>query len=264
MLASIAATDPDRFVAIQERVRQVVPKVQALRMPRAPVAQTVTEIHYLDGQQVERRAKREMVGNALEAKIAGEWIPGDQLSEGTLLVIALHTILGSERPPKLVLLDDLDRALHPGAQRAASPARRGCGCTFADGGSDDPLPLRARRGANRLRSSGSARRRRPHSRRSAGGRSRVEGLEGIDDRWGVLDLRRRGLVGASVSTFALIAVVEGTSDRRCLGALVGAWQERVDWADQETFELVGLDDSTDYRKLRGWGRRRDAASDRRA
>lgn len=118
VLASIAATDPHRFGAITDSVRRVVPRIQALRMPRAAVSREVTEVHYLDGQPVERRSRREMVGNALEAKIAGEWIPGDQLSEGTLLVIALHTILGSEHPPKLMLLDDLDRALHPGAQRA--------------------------------------------------------------------------------------------------------------------------------------------------
>jgi predicted ATPase len=44
------------------------------------------------------------------------WIPAEQLSEGTLLAIGLTTILRF-RPPRLVLLDDLDKALHPVAQR---------------------------------------------------------------------------------------------------------------------------------------------------
>jgi predicted ATPase len=117
VLSSLAATDPDRFAAIQAAVRQILPRIEALRMPRVPVRQEVIEVHYLGGQPLERPGHREVIGNALEARIAGQWIPGDQLSEGTLVVIALQTILGVADRPRLLLLDDLDRGLHPAAQR---------------------------------------------------------------------------------------------------------------------------------------------------
>lgn len=45
------------------------------------------------------------------------WTPTDPLSEGTLLTFGLHTVLTRERPPRLLLFDDVDRALHPNAQR---------------------------------------------------------------------------------------------------------------------------------------------------
>lgn len=43
-------------------------------------------------------------------------IPAAQLSEGTLLLLAIITLLHSPTCPRLLLIDDLDRALHPGAQ----------------------------------------------------------------------------------------------------------------------------------------------------
>lgn len=43
-------------------------------------------------------------------------IPAAQLSEGTLLLLAIITLLHSPACPRLLLIDDLDRALHPGAQ----------------------------------------------------------------------------------------------------------------------------------------------------
>jgi hypothetical protein len=102
VLAELAATDPERFTSVQEAVRRVLPVVQGLRMPRRMASSPTGS---------------EVMGNGLEAKIAGQWIPGDQLSEGTLLVIALQTILGGADRPRLLLLDDLDRGLHPAAQR---------------------------------------------------------------------------------------------------------------------------------------------------
>jgi energy-coupling factor transporter ATP-binding protein EcfA2 len=117
VLASIAATDPERFLQIQNAVTEVLPGVMGLRMPRVPVTEWVDEVRFDDDRPVRGPVHRRIVGNALEAKIAGDWIPGDQLSEGTLLVIGLQTLLGAERAPRVLLLDDLDRGLHPQAQR---------------------------------------------------------------------------------------------------------------------------------------------------
>lgn len=47
----------------------------------------------------------------------GAQVPADLLSEGTLLTIGLLTVLHGRPAPRLILLDDFDRALHPTAQR---------------------------------------------------------------------------------------------------------------------------------------------------
>jgi predicted ATPase len=46
----------------------------------------------------------------------GAIIPADLVSEGTLLALGLLTLLHDPAAPALILLDDLDRALHLGAQ----------------------------------------------------------------------------------------------------------------------------------------------------
>ena len=63
----------------------------------------------MDGDAVLRRFSLEMSTGAV--------IPADLLSEGTLLTISLLAVLHRQPPPRLVLLDDFDRALHPKAQR---------------------------------------------------------------------------------------------------------------------------------------------------
>lgn len=81
-----------------------------------------------DLRRVVPRARRlfpkrsELAGNlgklfALEMEGSAEPIPADLLSEGTLLTIGLLTVLHGRPTPRLVLLDDFDRALHPTAQK---------------------------------------------------------------------------------------------------------------------------------------------------
>lgn len=61
---------------------------------------------------------REVIGARLEVEWGKVgWIRAEQLSEGTLLVISLLTAL-HDSPPKIILIDDLDRGLHPSAQVA--------------------------------------------------------------------------------------------------------------------------------------------------
>jgi predicted ATP-binding protein involved in virulence len=59
--------------------------------------------------------KRDLIYLDVEFEGKGK-IKADQLSEGTLLILAILTILHSPNKPNLILLDDIDRALHPQAQ----------------------------------------------------------------------------------------------------------------------------------------------------
>jgi predicted ATPase len=108
-LAHLATTDQPRLQELVEGVRTVVPSVEATRqMARRwdlPFA----------GEDGEPSAEMRY---HLEVKMAGAWIPADLLSEGTLLAFGVQAILHQLRPPRLLLMDDIDRGLHPKAQRA--------------------------------------------------------------------------------------------------------------------------------------------------
>lgn len=52
-------------------------------------------------------------------------VPADQVSEGTLLTVGLMAALYGPDRPRLVLIDDLDRGLHPKAQEQLVQLLRG-------------------------------------------------------------------------------------------------------------------------------------------
>jgi len=117
VLAYLAFNRPDEFRRIQQALQEVVPIVREMRFPRAPVVRIQSEVIKVDDKTFTHRAEREYWGNSIEFDMEGApHIPAEMVSEGTLLVLGLLTaIMGPERP-QLVLLDDIDRALHPKAQ----------------------------------------------------------------------------------------------------------------------------------------------------
>lgn len=119
VLSYLAEADRRRFDSIVESVREIIPQVQDIRTLRRKMTTTETTVIQINGQPQALKQQREVIGHQIEVKVRGSgWTPADQLSEGTLLVIGLHTILSRHPGPKLILLDDIDRGLHPNAQRA--------------------------------------------------------------------------------------------------------------------------------------------------
>jgi predicted ATPase len=117
VLAYLASNRPDEFVAIQEALQEVVPIVREMRFPRAPVVRTESEMIKVEGKTFTHRAEREYWGNSIEFDMEGApRIPAEMVSEGTMLVLGLLTVVMGPDRPQLVLLDDMDRALHPKAQ----------------------------------------------------------------------------------------------------------------------------------------------------
>jgi hypothetical protein len=101
-----------------ERIRDVLPQVERLRTRPAKVAlnepaQVSTrgkEIHYLE--------TREVIGHELLFDLTdAPGIPARAVSEGTLLVTALLTATVWNQGADLLLIDDLEKGLHPKAQR---------------------------------------------------------------------------------------------------------------------------------------------------
>lgn len=117
VLAYLAFNRPDEFGRIEQGLQEIIPIVREMRFPRAAVVRTESEVIKVDDKTFTHRAEREYWGNSIEFDMEGApRIPAEMVSEGTLLVLGvLAAILGPDRP-RIVLLDDMDRALHPKAQ----------------------------------------------------------------------------------------------------------------------------------------------------
>lgn len=70
----------------------------------------------VDGQPLFRREKVTRNGFSLSADVGKGRVPAAHLSEGTLFLLAIMTLVHYHAGrPRLILLDDIDRALHPKA-----------------------------------------------------------------------------------------------------------------------------------------------------
>lgn len=125
VLANIAATDRDLLEQIERDVREVVPQCRRIRTPHASVTQVEPRTVTIDGQTSVTLQNRTYGGHRLEVEVVGAgYLGADLLSEGTLIVLALLTALHTAPERKVFLLDDIERALHPSAQRELVAALR--------------------------------------------------------------------------------------------------------------------------------------------
>ena len=108
-LAYLANTNREQLERLVESVRKVVPAVEETR-------QTMRrwEPSHIDDRDLPPTFRWH-----LEVKMKGAgWVPADLLSEGTLFAFGIHAVLHQRQPPRILLMDDIDRGLHPKAQRA--------------------------------------------------------------------------------------------------------------------------------------------------
>lgn len=105
-LASMALEDPDEWQKLQADLRRIVPAV--LRLRHTPQSELLFDT------------------------INGKGLKANQVSEGTLLTLGLLTAIHGVNKPGVLLLDDLDRALHPKAQRELIRLLRGVQTTNPD------------------------------------------------------------------------------------------------------------------------------------
>jgi predicted ATPase len=99
-LAFMALNQPDDFQLIKQRLSRVVPTIDSIRFQ-----QNAAGMHQYPSYQL-----------TFDFRNARD-IPAPLVSEGTILVLGLLTALMGDGRPDLILLDDLDRGLHPKAQR---------------------------------------------------------------------------------------------------------------------------------------------------
>ncbi|WP_437729953.1 AAA family ATPase [Sorangium sp. So ce1335] len=117
VLADAAGRSPEVFQWIQEAARRVIPTLERIRTRRAKVHRREYQDVRIDGEPILHSVDRFYWGQQLVLDFKGAPdVPAPLASEGTLLVIGLLTALWMEPRPRLLLLDDIDKALHPRAQ----------------------------------------------------------------------------------------------------------------------------------------------------
>ena len=133
VLAHLKLSETERFDRIVQRLREVVPIVRGIRFEKVQEVEEVPRVVRVEEQQIHLTEKQTVIRDALLFDFAdAERVPAALVSEGTLLTLGMltaletverRTYLDHERaqmvsPVEVVLIDDIDRALHPRAQRA--------------------------------------------------------------------------------------------------------------------------------------------------
>lgn len=123
VLAWLQGEQYEKFEAIQARIREFVPQIERIRTRRSPVSLVETqEVPVgLDREGKDVLATRHYQRNVIGSEIVFDYfhakgVHAKHASEGTLLLLALLTVVATE-DVSVLLLDDIDRALHPKAQQ---------------------------------------------------------------------------------------------------------------------------------------------------
>jgi predicted ATPase len=123
VLAYLKLAETERFERIVERLRAVVPIVRGLGFTRVEASETVPRLVRVEDRVVELSDTVTSIQDALVFDFAdADKVPASLVSEGTLLALgtltAIETLDLAAHPFDAVLIDDVDCALHPRAQRA--------------------------------------------------------------------------------------------------------------------------------------------------
>ncbi len=106
-IAHLMTYERDRFAEIEEELRSVVPTVDRIRVRRVPQKRPTTVVGKYQSVLADELVLDMRSGDSLSARF---------VSEGTLIVLGLLAVLEGTECPSLILIDDIDQALHPRAQ----------------------------------------------------------------------------------------------------------------------------------------------------
>jgi len=119
VLAYMALNDPDAFQELNSYMRGLIPRFNRVRFRKVPVHRPEKEVLRAGVDAIERHTDRVYIGEAILIDFDNaEGIPAHAVSEGTLMMLALLTVLMGPSQPRVVLMDDIERGLHPMAQKS--------------------------------------------------------------------------------------------------------------------------------------------------
>ncbi len=107
-LAAMKLGYDEAFARVEEQMRRLIPNVERVRIRQAKVQRpNPSGPHQMQN----------VLGNKVYIDFRGAPdVPAHAASEGTLITLALLTVLHGPNRPNVLLLDDFDRSLHPQAQ----------------------------------------------------------------------------------------------------------------------------------------------------
>lgn len=118
VLAYMALNDPDGFEALVDELRSLIPQVRRLRFTKMPVEREETELVRFGNESIERKMTREFQGDAILFDFQNaKGVMAQTVSEGTMMLLGLLTVLLGPDAPDVLLLDDIEHGLHPLAQK---------------------------------------------------------------------------------------------------------------------------------------------------
>jgi ABC-type transport system involved in cytochrome c biogenesis ATPase subunit len=118
VLANLMTSDRLLFEEIVQALREVVPVIKDIKAKRCPVTVREPATVTVKGREVVYSDEREFQGHQLRFDTeSGNDLPASAISDGTLYVLALITLIHTSGPLSLILLDDVELGLHPAAQR---------------------------------------------------------------------------------------------------------------------------------------------------
>lgn len=116
VLADMLVSRAEDFRRIEAALTAVIPSVQDVRLERAPVRRGELQQIAINGQSMAHTVEREYVGYRIVFDMLGAPnLPAHAASEGTLITLGILTAIAAQKGPHLVLIDDLERAIHPKA-----------------------------------------------------------------------------------------------------------------------------------------------------
>jgi predicted ATPase len=123
VLALLHGRDYPTFKKLEEHLCAVVPSVRQVRIDRIPIGHVLHSQSGFFGASAGYGSAG--VGETLVFDtVSASGIPSTCMSDGTLLVLGLLTVLYTSKRSQLILLDDIEHGLHPKAQREIVPLMR--------------------------------------------------------------------------------------------------------------------------------------------
>ncbi len=126
VLLALKASSTDRFHALEKAAGAIVPTLRGIGFKRTRLERQAPRVLTVEGQKVVVQEKEMVIADELVLDFAdAQGLPGHAASEGTLIVLGILAMVYGPSAPRLLLLEDVERALHPKAQRDLIAGLRG-------------------------------------------------------------------------------------------------------------------------------------------
>ena len=117
VLTYMMTSSPIDFAKLKNSLQSIVPQILNIRSTREKVLRVKKKSVTIDGREIVYDEPDEVIGDSLrfDTKTASD-LEAFQLSDGTLLVLVILTVLFQSKDADVILIDDIENGLHPKAQ----------------------------------------------------------------------------------------------------------------------------------------------------